>query len=359
MLLTTHQGPAHNQTIQLCIEQLRNFVPIDVLSDSHLVTLARVAARSVFAQGQTIATDLEAEDNLYFLLSGQVNIVNANKHSHVVTAGSEESHLALGDGDKSVAAMVALSDCHVLSIGRKQLEGMLCWDQAAKALALDFSARRQFDEDADWMNMLLASNLFHKIPPYNVSQIFDQFQPRVVQAGETIIRQGEDGDSCYVIKEGMAIVTQCETEDCAPLIVAELAAGHCFGEDALLNKSQRNATVIMETNGVLMELHKQDFFALMVEPKVPATSYRDAVASIDNGAQWLDVRSEQEYENRHFDNAFHLPMHLMTLKSRMMDSSVRYIAYCSSGKRASTAAYLLAIKGFDVVPLEGACFASA
>lgn len=221
----------------------------------------------------------------------------------------------------------------------------------AKTLALEFSADRHFDEDADWMNTLLRSNLFHKIPPYNVKAIFDRFEAQLVEAGEVIVREGEQGDICYLIKEGCASVS-C-THNAETTVVAELSPGRCFGEDALLNKTTRNATVTMKTNGVIMALNKRDFLALMTEPEVASLNIEQAVKTIADGACWLDVRSQQEYEIDHRADAFHLPMHLMSLKSRMMDMNTRYVAYCSTGRRASTVAYLLSQQGFNVQALAG------
>ena len=43
----------------------------------------------------------------------------------------------------------------------------------------------------------------------------------------------------------------------------------------------------------------------------------------------------------------------MSLKSRMMDVNTRYVAYCSTGRRASTVAYLLNQQGFNVQALAG------
>ena len=107
----------------------------------------------------------------------------------------------------------------------------------------------------------------------------------------------------------------------------------------------------METNGVLMAIRKRDFFRLLIEPEVGTISYEDAVQQVASGCQWLDVRSEQEFENGHIHGAFHLPMHLMSLKSRLMDKTKQYIAYCSTGRRASTVAYLLSQQGYNVLPL--------
>lgn len=340
----------------LSLEVLRSFVPLNVLSDSHLNTVIRSAIEQIATYGQEIADARQLQEKQYFLVSGAVEITDSNGQASVVHAGTEGSRLSLGEAMASAALITAVTDSQLIIVDRQLLEGMLCWDQAAKTLALDYSARRQLDEDAAWMNMLLSSNLFHKIPPYNVYQIFDQFEARVVHAGETIIRQGEEGDTCYVIKEGIAVVSQVAAGSKGierPAILAELTAGQCFGEDALLNKTTRNATVTMESNGVLMCLRKQDFFSLMVEPKVPALNLVDAQSQVEQGACWLDVRSEEEFDSQHLPGAFHLPMHLMSLKSRLMDAGKPYIAYCSSGRRASTAAYLLSQQGFNVVALDG------
>ena len=93
--------------------------------------------------------------------------------------------------------------------------------------------------------------------------------------------------------------------------------------------------------------------AVMAEPEVSAITIEQAVKTVADGARWLDVRSQEEYENDHRADAFHLPMHLMSLKSRLMDANTRYIAYCSTGRRASTVAYLLSQQGFNVKPLAG------
>lgn len=154
-----------------------------------------------------------------------------------------------------------------------------------------------------------------------------------------------------MIKEGCASVS-C-THNAETTVVAELSPGRCFGEDALLNRTTRNATVTMKTNGVIMALNKRDFLALMTEPEVASLNIEQAVKTIADGACWLDVRSQQEYEIDHRADAFHLPMHLMSLKSRMMDMNTRYVAYCSTGRRASTVAYLLSQQGFNVQALAG------
>ena len=344
-------------TAAVNIDILRAFVPLNILSDDHLNTVARATDVAFFIHGHQVADANLLQENQIFLLSGCVAVEMADGKQERIFGGSDSCHLSIGDRFPHAVAVQAVEDSQLIILERNKLDAMLCWDQVAKTLAVDISADRQFDEDIDWMNTLLCSNLFHKIPPYNVKEIFDQFEPRVVQSGEAIVREGEQGDVCYIIKEGHAVVT-CSGDNVKPLdrneqrkspqIVARLGAGRCFGEDALLNKTTRNATVTMESNGVLMCLRKRDFLSLMAEPDVAAIDLEQAEKMLASGARWLDVRSQQEYDNAHKDGAFHLPMHLMGLKSRLMDNDTDYIAYCSTGRRASTVAYLLAQQGFKV-----------
>ena len=327
--LLGHPDPLNTINIDI----LRSFVPLNILSDDHLKTISRSHEMDLAVLGQSIANTEILRDSHLFLVSGSVDVELDDGQPLRICGGTENSHLSIGDSFPTAVGVTAVEDCQIFLLNRSQLDA------------------RHFDEDASWMNSLLCSNLFHKIPPYNVKSIFYRFEARVVEAGEVIVHEGEQGDICYLIKEGCAHVS-CE-HNAELTVVAELTPGRCFGEDALLNKTTRNATVTMKTNGVLMGLHKRDFLALMSEPEVATLSIEEAVKTVANGARWLDVRSQQEYENDHRADAFHLPMHLMSLKSRLMDANTRYVAYCSTGRRASTVAYLLNQQGFNVLPLAG------
>ncbi len=64
---------------------------------------------------------------------------------------------------------------------------------------------------------------------------------RVLQPGETLFRQGDQGDCLFVIQEGrLEIVVE---QDGQPVTIAERAAGECVGEMALFEREARMATV--------------------------------------------------------------------------------------------------------------------
>ena len=79
---------------------------------------------------------------------------------------------------------------------------------------------------------------------------------KTVPRGKAIIRQGNAGDSIFLIARGIANVEV--TEGDAVSHVATLYAGDFFGEAALLHGTPRNATTIAATPCSLYELNRQD-----------------------------------------------------------------------------------------------------
>src|SRR5690606_40893977 len=96
--------------------------------------------------------------------------------------------------------------------------------------------------------------------------IFMRMQRVDYQAGETVIKQGDEGDYFYVIVKGKCLVMRETPLNKQGIRLAELGMGDTFGEEALISDARRNATVTMLTPGALMRLAKEDFRTLLNEP---------------------------------------------------------------------------------------------
>ncbi|MCY1281890.1 hypothetical protein D9M70_307110 [compost metagenome] len=135
-------------------------------------------------------------------------------------------------------------------------------------------------------------------------------------------------------------------------VLAELEVGACFGEEALLADSLRNATIHLLEDGCVLRLDRQDFLDLLKAPVVAEVGLGEAARLLSSGAQWLDVRLQEEYEHGHALEALNMPLHLLRLKARLLDPARPYLCYCDSGKRSASAAFLLVQGGFQAYALR-------
>lgn len=326
----------------------RTLVPLKDMSEAHLLDLLHNSSVEMTFAGQTLfSADTFDGDHLY-LLHGDVTLTDSEGRRRQVKGHSTLMPLSAYQPRRETA--VAESDGSVLRIDSERLDKLLTWSQASDYLQLNMSRQRDLDEDMEWMMTVLRSNLFFKVPPINVEQIFSRLEPQVVYAGDTILRQGELGDYAYFIKEGQAEVTRRQGEQHQHL--AAISTGRCFGEDALVHDAPRNATIRMLTDGVLMRLSKHDFYRLLREPEVDSLSLDAMVDAAQGGAVCVDMRSEEEYSEGHLAGAVNIPLGLLAMKSRLLHEQVPYICYCNTGRRSRAAAHLLKQQGYNAMALD-------
>jgi branched-chain amino acid transport system substrate-binding protein len=104
--------------------------------------------------------------------------------------------------------------------------------------------------------------LFSHLGRIDRARLLPHFAYVRFRTGDVLVRQGEPGDSLYVIIEGEAkVVITAEQKD--PLTLATLRTGECFGEIALLTGEPRSADVIATTAVVTMRLSRSRFTWLM------------------------------------------------------------------------------------------------
>ncbi|HVJ63195.1 MAG TPA: cyclic nucleotide-binding domain-containing protein, partial [Tahibacter sp.] len=172
-----------------------------------------------------------------------------------------------------------------------------------------------------------------------------------VRSGETIVREGEEADYFYVIKDGAASVSKSlETGDS---VVAYLVRGDSFGEDALLANTTRNATVAMIKDGKLMRLAKRAFEEVMKPPAVDWLTPGKASIFARQGAVLLDVRMPEEFAQRAIKGAINTPLYTLRETVNEFDRARKYVIYCNTGERSAAAAFIMAKMGFETYALQG------
>lgn len=339
----------NSQQFDDALATAKTLVPLNGLRPSYLADLFNHVSVQTILQGQVVFQYGQMDQQHIYLLHGQVELFGHNGESLCVA--TEDSSLPLAHSQPREAKAVAVTDCNILRVDSEYLDRMVAWSQISDYLLAELCGERDLDEDMEWIQTVLKSNLFYKVPPINVEMIFDRLQPRVVMRGDAIIRQGELGDECYFIKEGTAEVTQ-RNEKGDSVKLADISEGRCFGEDALVNETVRNASVTMKSDGVLMVLKKQDFLLLRKEPVVEEMTESEAANQLESPV-YVDVRTDEEYNIGHLSFSANIPLGLLSLKKRLLDPAKPYVFYCDTGRRSRAAAYLLGKQGYNTVALAG------
>lgn len=334
-------------------QYLRNYVPLSELTQDNLQELSRGTFVEQIGAGQTLFKKGDTDNRSYYILGGEIELDSGDGSPPRVVAGATPaSRFPLDHHRPRQATAKARTQVFYFQVDNNHLDLLLTWGQNAGYMVAEIDNSAEEADDGDWMTHMLRSSIFHRIPASNIQAVFIKMEAHPVRAGDVVITQGDEGDYYYYIKQGRAVVTRL-TKTGQTIKLAELEAGSSFGEEALISDTKRNANVTMLTNGVLMRLAKADFAALLQGPVLETVTYDEAQKLVGSGAAtWLDVRLESEHKNAALPGSINIPLFMLRLKTASLDHSKKYIVYCDTGRRSSSAVFLLTERGFDAYLLK-------
>ena len=89
--------------------------------------------------------------------------------------------------------------------------------------------------------LLARTEVFAGLSERELDEIVQVAVPRSWERGEVVFREGDPGDTCYLIQSGAVLLTR-EHQDGRTVALAELRAGGMFGELAMFRAEPRSAT---------------------------------------------------------------------------------------------------------------------
>ncbi|MCP4299742.1 MAG: cyclic nucleotide-binding domain-containing protein [Gammaproteobacteria bacterium] len=337
---------------KLDIAQLKSLSPLNGLKTDNLRTILDKIELLEANRGQTLFKKGDTDKRTVYVLSGMIELKEGDEVVQTIAGGTDEARNPIAPRLPRHQTAVAAGDVKYISLDSELLDVTLTWDQTGIYEVGDFSTE-QLKETGDWMAAFLHIKAFQKIPPANIQTIFMRLQQVNYKAGDIVIKQGNEGDYFYVISRGRCMVTRETPLKYEGINLAELGVGDTFGEEALLSEAKCNATITMQTDGVLMRLAKDDFQALLKEPMLEWLDHGEADKAVADGGQWLDVRLPSEFKAFHKDGAVNIPLYLLRHKLNMLDPGTQYVVCCDTGRRSSAAAFILKQKDFQIAVLTG------
>lgn len=125
--------------------------------------------------------------------------------------------------------------------------------------------------------------IFAALDPEELKELAAVAVPRSWQPGEAVFREGDEGDTCYLIREGSVRVTR-KHRDGREITLAELRAGDMFGELAMFGGEERSATVETLTRTSAVAFLAADFRRVLLANPETAVKMLDGLAHRLRGA---------------------------------------------------------------------------
>jgi serine phosphatase RsbU (regulator of sigma subunit) len=120
--------------------------------------------------------------------------------------------------------------------------------------------------------------ILHKVPLFSgldlqlLSTLITLFEEENFPPEAKILREGEFGDSMYIIVEGLVNVTKYNDEG-NEIFITRLSTGSYFGEVALIDNQPRSANINAEENTTVLRLRKSVFEKVLLEEKTFAINF--------------------------------------------------------------------------------------
>lgn len=130
------------------------------------------------------------------------------------------------------------------------------------------------DVDAERSERLRSVDLTSGLDRVALARLAAYMDPVGVQAGETIISEGDTGDALYIIVRGTFGVFAGPAAE----RLNTIGPGHYVGELALLIDEPRSATIQADTDGEVLRLDRQQFLELLGRDAVAAQAVATTLA---------------------------------------------------------------------------------
>ena len=189
----------------------------------------------VFAEGQ-------AAYFFYIVSSGSVEVLIKGQQKDVISkSGCFGEHALFHDSKRLVTART-LENSVLLALGREVFKFMI------KSVTM-----KKISKNREFLDQIpLFASLTHEQKESILNLlIVHKFNP-----GQRIVREKDTGDLLYIIKKGSAVVSVDGIKK------RQLGPGDFFGEQALIYKNYRSASVDSSSKLSLLSLKSEDFFKI-------------------------------------------------------------------------------------------------
>ncbi len=328
---------------------LSQFTPLSTLSPELLDEALDHATIERYPPGRRIIQEGAPRQDTLFLLSGQLALMSDGSPARTLKADSREAARPIDEHHAPRCTALASTSVTILSIDSTTLEELL---RRNEGRGVKPSPHGTDPGPEGRLQGALTAPLFSRLPKPHLQVLKKRLTAMEVNAGDIIVHEGDPSEYYYLIVTGRCRVTRQPGRNSRQITVAELTAGEGFGEGALIAQDFHDSTVTMLENGRLLRLSKGEFLTLLVRPFIKWIPYQRLLEMKARGAIPLDIRSAGVFQKRHLQDSINIPLRTLRHCAFLLDKRKTYIICGDIGRRAASAAFLLAQQGMDVKILD-------
>ncbi len=206
-----------------------------------------------YKKGQVVFEKNDPGSSLFAIAEGMVHVqIDPTDTSKVVPIdkGSIFGEVGLISGRRRGATIVAAEDTVCVEISRNAALKLQSQVPSAKKAIERISTERQL------LQMFGAG-----LTPADIREVVDDAKIMQVKAGDTIMREGDEGKEIFVIRVGSMIVEKMVGGK--PVFLSYLPAGSYVGEMALIAGGQRTASVRAAVKSEIIKIDGEKFEAVL------------------------------------------------------------------------------------------------
>mgnify|MGYP001619925447 FL=1 len=220
------------------------------LGRDELVTLIGKVRYQTVSQGEFVFKEGDSGDSIYIINNGEVEIISRDRRGNDVALATLKEGDFFGEfgffsNARREASVRAKSPASLLEIVKKDIADIIERHRRVAGVIFDFYKERVVDR------LMALSPVFEPLTPGDRKVILARLTSSKYESGATIVRQGDIGDTMYLIKEGKVRVWLNDPLK-GNIEVTTLGEGDFFGEIALATSRPRVANVTATTDTELV-----------------------------------------------------------------------------------------------------------
>ncbi|HEY2982371.1 MAG TPA: ATP-binding cassette domain-containing protein [Anaerolineales bacterium] len=218
------------------------------LTQDQLTEVARRVQPQVYPRDASIIRQGEIGDQFFILLEGKADVLVDAPGGGLVLVnrlgpGNYFGEMALlGNGIRAATVKASDGDVKVAALDNAAFNDLINVSPALRQELMEIVEQRR---RAAQIQELSASQI---VPASELTVMASGQKRRVFQAGHEIIRQGELGDSFFIIEYGTVDVF-IRGSDGADTLITQLGGGRYFGETVVLGDRRRGTSVRVSADG--------------------------------------------------------------------------------------------------------------